>query len=210
MTTFATDYVKCSRCGQTSEFNVLSSTNAFGPCDLDTRPPEMKRSTMFYWVQECPHCGYVGDEISDSTTAPDELFDSEAYLSYGGIKFASELAKKFYRLYLVKMAEKNDVDAFWAALNAAWASDDKRDDASAVACRKLALERIEPIIADEPDSDNYKLMKLDLLRRVREFDAVLEYGATLKIDEEFLARIVALELELAKRRDDACHTCAEA
>ena len=210
MTTFATDYVKCSRCGQVSEFDVLSSTNAFGASDLDTRPPEMKRSTMSLWVQECPRCGYVGAEISDSTTAPDELFKSDAYVSCGEIAFRSELAKKFYRLYLVKAAEQNDFDAFWAALHAAWASDDKRDDASAVACRKLALERIEPVIAAKPNNDNYKLIKLDLLRRAGEFDAVLEYGATLKIDEEFLAQIVAFQLELAKRRDDACHACDEA
>ena len=234
MTMMSSESVKCSRCGHEEMFGVILSTNTFGGSpDLDTRPPEMARSTMEYWVQECPNCGYVGDGISNSTTAPDELFESEEYLSCGGIAFQSELARRFYRLYLVKRAERKDSDAYWAALNSAWASDDAGDDESAVICRRLALEKLELMIAaasrvqkertlkrawrrlfrrkDEKESEsrNYPLMKLDLLRRIREFDAVVEYASTLRYDDERRTKIVSFQTELANRRDAACHDCSE-
>ena len=165
---------------------------------------------MRYWVHECPVCGYVANVVSNKTTAPDELFSSEEYLSYGGIAFQSKLAKMFYRLYLVKRAEGDVKEAYWAALHCAWASDDELDETVAVKCRRLALDQLEKAPELESSSNNYKLMKLDLLRRVREFDAVGEYAATLHFDDDFLTRIVALQTELAKRGDDACHRCSEA
>ncbi len=45
MTTVFPQTVKCSVCGAENEIMVVGSTNAFGPTDLDTRPPEM--NTVF-------------------------------------------------------------------------------------------------------------------------------------------------------------------
>ena len=47
MTTVFPQTVRCSVCGAENEMMVVASTNTFGgTMDLDTRPPEMKRSTM--------------------------------------------------------------------------------------------------------------------------------------------------------------------
>lgn len=63
MTTLASTSKKCLVCGTVSQFSALQSTNSFGYSDLDFRPAEMKRSTMPYWIQECPCCGYVSSDI---------------------------------------------------------------------------------------------------------------------------------------------------
>ena len=55
---------KCVLCDREYEYRELASTNAFGACDLDLRPPEMKRSTMPLWVEECPFCGYISSDVS--------------------------------------------------------------------------------------------------------------------------------------------------
>jgi hypothetical protein len=57
MTTLYREKSRCAVCGIATEYTSIGSTNAFGSPDLDTRPPEMQRSTIFAWVQRCPECG---------------------------------------------------------------------------------------------------------------------------------------------------------
>lgn len=64
MTTLYEEKARCAVCGTETEFTGIASTNAFGSPDLDTRPPEMQRSTIFAWVQCCPECGYCSSDIS--------------------------------------------------------------------------------------------------------------------------------------------------
>ena len=58
MTTVYHQNITCAICGTEFEYTGIASTNAFGPTDLDTQPPEMERSTIDAWVQRCPQCGY--------------------------------------------------------------------------------------------------------------------------------------------------------
>ena len=209
MTTTIPVIRRCGRCGKFSNFTAIMFEYAFEPFDLDDRPPEEDWDALQYKVQECPHCGYAADDLSLGTIAPDALFESEEYLSYGGIPFSSELAKKFYRLYLVKRAVEDVSGAFYAALHGAWASDDARDVAVAVKCRRLALEQLEILESRASNPEKWTLMKFDLLRRVREFDAVVEGVLTFHSNRRFYMNFAALELELAKREDDARHTYDE-
>jgi hypothetical protein len=63
MTRVSEREVACAVCGHTQAVYVLMSTNRFGPADLDTRPPEMQRSTMPMWLAECEGCGYTSAEL---------------------------------------------------------------------------------------------------------------------------------------------------
>ena len=58
MTTIFEEENHCSVCGSKSVQAVIRSTNTMGPPDLDTRPAEMERSTINYWIQTCPSCGF--------------------------------------------------------------------------------------------------------------------------------------------------------
>ena len=209
MTTEATEAYKCPICNEFSQHVIIMSTNAFGSMDLDTRPPEMQRSTIFAWVQECPHCGYVAHELSDEPSVDAAFLKTPEYVGYGGIAFQSNLAKKFYRLYLINANAGDASDTFWAALHAAWASDDAEDEASAIICRKLALDPLDKLIEQEQDDENLKLLKLDVLRRAKMFDEAIQYAKQLSFQEEFLQKIANLEVELTRKRDASCHTVAE-
>ena len=208
MTTVFQEDIRCFMCGEKREYAVVASTNAFGPTDLDTRPPEMKRSTMCYWVQTCPECGYTAVDVSDETTVGREFLDSQAYKGCDGIPFASDLAKDFYRHYLIMKAEKKDEDAFYALLHEAWACDDAEDRANAVRVRNMAIGIADKLLAsDKLDwRETLSLIRADLLRRASRFDELLEEYGSARYEDDLLNRIIDFEKELARRKHTGCYT----
>jgi len=63
MTTLTPDAMRCALCGELSEHLVVGSSSSFGPPDLDTRPAELVRSTLPYWVRQGPVCGYCASDL---------------------------------------------------------------------------------------------------------------------------------------------------
>ncbi len=212
MTTIFQNKVRCFMCGSEEEYGVIASTNTFGPTDLDTRPPEMKRSTMPYWVQTCPVCGYTAVDVSDETTVGREFLETDAFKSCDGIGFVSDLAKKFYRHYLIMAAEGKDEDAFWTLLHAAWASDDKGDQSGAALAREKAIGIAYKLLdSGVPDwNDTLSLICADMLRRVSRFDELLKRYDTVKYDNELMNQIIEFEKELARRKIMKCMTAKDA
>jgi len=64
MTTYHEDKQKCAVCRKKSIFMVLTSTNSFGPLDLDLRPAGQERHTISVRLQECEYCGYVNTSVA--------------------------------------------------------------------------------------------------------------------------------------------------
>ena len=213
MTTEFPETVKCAVCGAENEMMVVGSTNTFGgTMDLDTRPPEMKRSTMGYWVQECRCCGYAATDLTDETILDKSFFETKAYVNCKGIPFLSDLAKAFFRHYLVMMAEEQHEDAMFAALHAAWACDDAQDAANAVLMRTKAIELADLLLQSKDCDwkDTVKLIRADLLRRAGRFEELPEQYESVAFDQELLNQVVAFELELARRKLDGCYTVGDA
>jgi len=199
---------RCAVCGHVSEHMVIGSTNAFGPCDLDTRPPEMKRSTMDEWVQVCPECGYAAGCVSDETEITRDYLSSADYLDFGGRDPASDLAAAFLRKARAQAAQGKDAEAFFSYIHASWASDDAKDEHWKVEARKLALAAFDRIPEDDI-SDTLRLIRADLLRRSMQFERLAEEYATTRFGEEVLDRILSFELERAAAGDAACYTLAD-
>ncbi len=200
---------KCAVCGAESQQRFLTSTSTFGPPDLDLRPSEMQRSTMRDWVQECPECGYVAPRIDASTSITPAALRHRSYVDCSGIRFQSDLARRFYRRYLLARAQEDTRGAFHGALYAAWACDDCEDVENAYWCRKLAVAEIEKLIAEAEDPEELLVQKADLLRRAGFFSRMLEEYAPLTFRREQLARIVAFQMERARQKDDRCYTLAD-
>ena len=218
-TTYSSKKFKCSVCGTEKEYRVLTSTNAFGPSDLDTRPPEMQRSTMSMWVQECPSCGYVADEISDPCEVSPEFLKSEGYLTCEGHKLKSKLASSFYRLSMIQQESNHIMGAFFAMLHGAWACDDAKDYAGALACREkaasLATELIDGGTLKASGRENIMLMRADILRRAGRFEDVIRLYSDVKFEAEgnnleVMNAVLEFELELARRKDTTCYTVKDA
>ena len=212
MTTVHPETVRCFLCGSENEMMVLGSTNSFGASDLDTRPPEMKRSTMHYWVQECRYCGYTAVDLTDETTLDRSFFETNSYKSCDEISFISDLARSFYRHYLIMTAEEQTEDAFHAALHAAWACDDAKDEENAILMREKAIEQAESLIQTEESDwkDTVKIIKADLMRRTSRFDELLKEYEPEICSDELLKKIITFELELARRKCSKCFTVADA
>lgn len=158
------------------------------------------------WIQECPECGYISEEVSDLSDVTIEWLQSEKYLTCDGIQFVSTLAKQFYKYYLINLEDKNPEDAFLAVLHAAWACDDKNDDINAKHCRELAIPLATELInGNHENKDDIMVMRADLMRKAGQFEALAAEYASVKFDEELLNQILGFEIEKAKIKDTACY-----
>ena len=210
MSTMKIMTVRCGVCRSESKQRVLTSTNAFGAPDLDLRPPEMQRSTMSMWLAECPVCGYVAPSISEPTRVSRELLDSKEYKGTGGIFFESDLARRFYRHYLISRRSGKVKDAFYAALHAAWASDDAWDADNAREMRLLSLRELDALMKMKRGDETLLLLKCDIMRRAGLFDELIAlYGET-TLTEKLPNEILAFQLERARARDGARYTVSDA
>ena len=176
MTTYCSSTVKCAVCGKSSEHPEIMSTNEFGAPDLDLRPAPMKRDTMNTWVKECPHCGYVGSDLSAecklSTEKMTELYNEVEVMhewpSKPGIS-----ARKFAKLGNILATTGKHQDAAWQFLCAAWAFDDLGDQVKASIWRTRAIDQID-ICLDKGFAENLFCMRVDMLRRTGKMKEVLE------------------------------------
>ena len=212
MTTMRESKQKCFVCGKEATCPVLSSTNAMGSPDLDLRPPEMERSTMVYWIQKCPHCGYVSGKLSDDTSINQGWLASPEYKTCEGIKFASGLAARFYQYHMVSLADKKLDSAFYALLHSAWACDDADDKENAIKCRKLAIPLLERLIEEGEnavETENLKVLKADLQRRALLFDSLIEEYRGQSFSNDLLNQIILFQLAKARQQDAACYTVSD-
>lgn len=194
----------CAVCGLTHEYNVLMSTNTFGgTMDLDTRPPEMQRSTMHSWVHMCPACGYVANSVSDETTVNQVYLNSFEYKYCNGNNFDSMLAERFYKKYLISLKDEKYEAAFHDSLHAAWASDDSNDIENARMCRRQCIDLIPKI--ESKNDKSYAVIKADLLRRIGCFEEVIDEYKDMVFEEEILQKIIKFEIKKAKEKDSKCY-----
>ena len=225
MTTVSRTNKKCFVCGLVSQYPALTSTNEFGYRDLDFRPAEMRRSSMVYWVQECPGCGYVSSDVSRGVPFlryVRSLIQSDDYLNCGDIPFGTELAKRFFRQFYLLFEEGRLHAAFHAILAAAWCCDDAGEEDNAYKCRLLALELFPSLrVSEEPkkeeteDEENEReallLIRADLLRRTGQFDEVIRSCSDAHFQtERSFDSIAKYQVELALSRDRSCHNIEEA
>ena len=209
MTTILPCEYECSVCGQTSKHYEIGSTNTWGYQDMDTRPPEMMRSTISNWIQECPHCGYVSQHICDEMQIEREYLDSEEYINCSGIDFKDDLSKRFYRHYLISLKTNDIPEAFYAALHCAWTCDDNCDK-NAVPMRKIAVGLADKLMeSDRQKNETLLVMKSDLMRRSGEFEELINQFSGISLDEELFNRIIEFQIERAREKDDSCYTLEE-
>lgn len=211
MTTLARKSFTCAVCQKESCHGVINSTNAFGSSDLDLRPPEMQRSTMPLWVQECPHCGYTNMCINEipSPKITKAWLRSAEYVDCEGIKFKSDLAKRFYHSYMVNLKEDETEEALHSVVCAAWACDDMGDTENAIICRLIAAELAMDLYIVSPNPE-LVIKRSDYLRRAEKFDELLEFTRSIVIPERegLLKALLAFERKHAEMRDSSCYTVA--
>ena len=199
----------CAVCGETSSQPVISSTSTLDYPDLDLRPAEMQRSSMFAWLHECPHCGYVAYNLENELEVSANLLKTDDYLTCEDHDFKSDLSRMFYRHYLISKAENDYGSEFLSVLHCAWTCDDN-DDELAVEMRKIALESLDKIVPEtEGEKNNLLIKKADLLRRTQQFDRVIKEFKDLILEDKLQNDVITFQIELAMKKDADCHTVKE-
>lgn len=197
----------CFVCGQKSSYTVIGSTNQLRPPDLDTRPGEMMRSTLPYWVQECPDCGYCAPDISAGPLIAADVIESEPYLAQKRDKRYPELANSFLCWALIQEQDEDYSGAGWAAVHAAWACDDEPMAEAAVHCRRKALVLFQQAETFARGPGAEEAIIADLLRRSHQFDqvaAVCRAGLA-KDPPKQIAALLQLQQKLARQEDAGSH-----
>jgi hypothetical protein len=213
MTTFFRRSLKCANCGRSSEHEMLGSTNAFGSPDLDLRPPEMHRSTMGAWLQECPHCRYVAPNLSRPVGDLSVIVGSE-YCGLLADQRFDELARRFLA-YALLISASDLEGAGQSRLRAAWVCDDYGRPDLATDCRTSAAEcfkRLKPFEDSEPGVTQGAIL-VDVLRRTAQFDeAESECSELLRLGmtQGVVRQVLEYQLGLIAQRDSFAHTIAEA
>ena len=208
MTTFRKLTVRCFCCGMDSSQHILSSTNRMGSPDLDQRPPEMMRSTMGVWLQECPSCGYVANDLQKGDAGDPQRVRSEAYQGLRAGPHASGLSCRF--LLGAELARsRNDMDgAFSRTLSAAWIADDLGMLDLARGLRQQAAGHV----LSKAASPDLRLRLVDVLRRAAAWDDAGRLATEMMAEplEYLLPKLVRFQLKKIRERNDSCFSVAEA
>lgn len=215
MTTIRETEKKCFICGETNKYQSLGSTNRFGSPDLDTRPPEMMRSTMPMWVHCCPSCGYCAPDVSSGPQIASQVIKSATYLNQKNNSSYPDLANKFLCWSIILEEAGEQSDAGWAAVRAAWVCDDADASKQAKASRQRAVALFKQAHLQEknfvmgPGAEEAVLA--DLLRRsgnFEEVEAMCKQGLE-KNPEKLIKNILLFEQHLSHQKDEKCYTIQE-
>ncbi len=208
MTTYSSKTVVCAYCGKETEVTEINSTNAFGPCDLDLRPPRMQRSTIHVTLQVCPHCGYAASNLEKTPENLEKFLNIFPTLPKGKDIVAHYcLAGDIWRL-----VDEDHDRAFGMYLRGAWCADDLGAPDRAKELRLLVIEEARHLLAaPPPPTPDFLLRISDIARRAMEFDyanSLLKQAKDLS-PQGFVAKVIDLEQKLVDAKDTACHRVDE-
>ena len=178
MTTMHDNKVQCGVCGGESNHKVVRSSYSHGSSDLDTRPPEMTRSTIYYSIQRCPSCGYCASDLSECSGKVKDHVESKEYQKIIGNKAIPKVAASFLALSYEKQQTHQYSESAWAAIHAAWICDDKNKQKASKECRKKAISMIESANAHSQKMGDQagatEVLTIDLMRRAGMFEQALK------------------------------------
>jgi hypothetical protein len=185
MTTMFQEEKSCAICGAKSEHTGIASTNSFGSPDLDLRPPEMRRSTMAYWVQECPVCGYAHGSIEEEVPEADTTIASDAYRAVTAGPLHDSLTGRFLKASIISEGASDPGVAANYALWAAWAADDAGDKDGAMSHRRRAVGLFTDYLDGVDKSSEQSILTctriVDILRRVELWNEAMDLANSLLV-----------------------------
>ncbi|WP_292518823.1 hypothetical protein [Methanoculleus sp.] len=206
----------CAVCGESCRFTIPEAASSVGSRDLDTRPAEPLRSTIYAWVKRCPSCGYCAPDPGKARRGAADVVKLPRYRWQLDSRKFPRIANTFLCWSIIQEELGIPAQAAWASLHAAWICDDEGDDVPARICRTRAADLLRRAweqgerLTSQPGGDEALLV--DLLRRagrLREARAVVVEGLE-QNPQSLIADIMRLQDRLIAARDRGVHTVAEA
>lgn len=198
---------KCCKCNAKCNVVVLESTNTFGSPDLDLRPPEMQRSTMDMWLQECPHCGYINYDLALDNGINKDFINSKQYKASLTDNKDSKygLACKFYKFYLEMMELDLISKAYIALLHTAWCCDDIKEYEIAKDCRNKMTKLFELFSEDDKNNENIIARHIDVMRRAGKFEDIIKQYSNFCAKTDIIQKVITFQIKLSMANDDSCY-----
>jgi uncharacterized protein (DUF2225 family) len=215
MTTIEEATKECAVCGNVSDHIEVISTKALGSSDLDARPPEPERSTIAYWIQRCPSCGYCAPDIAKGDKEMSNIIESDMYKQQLRDTRFPELANSFLCWSMIQEEVAQYKIAGWTSVKAAWACDDEQNDDAARVCRDRAIILLDTARKKGQwfagNAGTEEAVIVDLLRRSGQLDAALRMCKERleKDPEEFIHDVLVYQIKLIEKSDVARHVTAE-
>ncbi|KUG19769.1 hypothetical protein ASZ90_010503 [hydrocarbon metagenome] len=206
---------KCAVCGEQCRYAGGGPVSAVGARDLDTRPPEPLRSTIYRWVHRCPSCGYCAPDMSRMHPLTPEIVRHPAYREQLEDRTIPDLANSFLCWAMIQEHAGMPAKAAWSCLHAAWVCDDRSRDAAAEHCRRRAIALLrqarERGVRLAPQRGADEAILVDLLRRTGEFEEAraLAEESLAERPEPMIAAALRLQRALIARSDRGCHSLLE-
>ena len=183
--------------------------------DLDTRPPEMERSTMMVWIQQCPNCGHCAKDVSHFAPELRGTLESPNYRQHLANKALPPLAAEFICAGLLQEAAGSLVEAGWEYLHAAWIADDAgllsgskqwRDETARCWRRAMDSTDLHPKLCADLDT-----IMVDCLRRAGRGQEALPIIDRLLSGESnsVIEKVLVFQRELITHEDFGRHTVSE-
>ncbi|MFC0406756.1 hypothetical protein [Roseomonas elaeocarpi] len=185
--------------------------------DLDLRPGEPLRSTMEFWLQQCPHCGYSAPDIARAHPAVAQAVAAAPFRALVNDTAHPLLARRF--LAWAHVLEESGAlhAAAEATLQAAWVAD---DEAMPELARTWRLEAVALWRSGPPLSQEQSVRVVDALRRAGAWDdaasscrnaqAGLSASPGGGLPSDPATQVLGLEARLIAAHDDGRHTLASA
>lgn len=208
MSTLSKYEARCFVCGRVGEYRSLGSVSQFGEPDLDGRPAEFLRGSIWFWVDECPACGYANTTVDKSCLlSKEELQAAWAAIPEGMVDSHS---RPYVKLACLREAVGDTEGAAIRLVHAAWFSDDGKMTEAAAYWRRRAAALAEHCIARgwAEMGGEILCLRADLYRRAGDFDKVAPPETAIKLTAADRS-ILAFQLELAAQKDAAMHTMDE-
>ena len=176
----------------------------------------MARSTMPFWLHECPSCGYVAEDISEIDEPTSTLIASVEFEHLQNDQSLKGLELKFLKRGYLDSELGDSKNAALHFLYAAWATDDAGNQFGAKKHRSKAASFFLQLISQIPQtSEDFPLLStqhIDVYRRAGEWDKAISVANDLLNTElnETVRAVVKFEKRLATNEDNDCYTIEDA
>jgi hypothetical protein len=218
MTTVVFVKKTCFICGTKDRYPDIGVIHIGKPEDLDGRPSDSHRSSIYMLMKRCTTCGYCAPDISTGPKNAAITVKEHLYQKQLNNTSFPETANAFLCWALLQKGSGNYTEAGKATLFAAWVCDDSstfqfnarilRSEATALL---LKAQELGQPFAKTPFLEQTLL--IDLIRRAGYFDEALKYCKnTMKMNNlsEKEEMILAYQEELIGQKDTKRHTISEA
>ncbi len=206
----------CAVCGESCRFTIPEGAVSVGPRDLDTRPGEPLRSTIYAWVKRCPSCGYCAPDPGISPIGVADVVKLPRYRWQLDARKFPDIANTFLCWSIIQEDLGAPARAAWASLHAAWICDDEGEDVPARICRRRAADLLQRARKEgerlAPQDGADEALLVDLLRRAGRFREARAVAARILEGnpQPLIADIMRLQVRLIAASDRRAHSVAEA